>query len=222
MFPKARITGTTRSSSRGVIKFLEPKFRAACKRTQQLPTLFDQQCWELLRTCWQRCVNGCNNSQHCWDLQCIVGRIQPIILLRPCVMSARGSSNVGRAVQTDPTFLRYTSAITEQKKCWELLAEKFDWFQTFRNNMQKGVQTDATCNIQQCWGFLANNVASVCTKPKTATYQNSSIIRCTRVWNIVADELKLRMNALNDFKQAMAESVTKPPKTAHLVMLLIL
>ena len=76
--------------------------------------------------------------------------------------------------------------------------------------MQKGVQTDATCNIQQCWEFLANNVASVCTKPKTATFQNSYIIRCTRVWNIVADELKLRMNALNDFKQAMAESVTKP------------
>ena len=25
-------------------------------------------------------------------------------------------------VQTDPTLLRYASAITEQKKCWELLA----------------------------------------------------------------------------------------------------
>ena len=41
--------------------------------------------------------------------------------------------------------------------------EKFDWFQTLRNNMQQGVQTDATCNIQQCWELLANNVASVCT-----------------------------------------------------------
>ena len=29
--------------------------------------------------------------------------------------------------------------------------------------MQKGVQTDATCNIQKCWELLANNVASVCT-----------------------------------------------------------
>ena len=28
--------------------------------------------------------------------------------------------------------------------------------------MQKGVQMDATCNIQQCWELLANNVASVC------------------------------------------------------------
>ena len=25
------------------------------------------------------------------------------------------------------------------------------------------MQTDATCNIQQCWELLANNVASVCT-----------------------------------------------------------
>ena len=63
-------------------------------------------------------------------------------------MSVRGRNNVGRAVQTDPTLLRYASVITEQKKCWELLAEKFDRFQTLRNNMQQGVETDATCNIQ--------------------------------------------------------------------------
>ena len=59
-------------------------------------------------------------------------------------------NNVGRAVQMDPTLLRYASAIMEQKKCRELLAVKFDRFQTLRNNMQQGVQTDATCNIQQC------------------------------------------------------------------------
>ena len=108
-----------------------------------------------LRACWQWCANGCNNSQQCWDLQCIVGRIQPISLCKPCVMSVRGPNNVRRAVQTDPTLLRYASAITEQKKCWELLAEKFDRFQTLRNNIQQlvqhGVQTDATCSIQQCW-----------------------------------------------------------------------
>ena len=40
--------------------------------------------------------------------------------------------------------LGYASAITEKKKCWELLAQKFDRFQTLRNNMQQGVQTDAT------------------------------------------------------------------------------
>ena len=60
-------------------------------RTQQLPTLLAQQCWELLRLC------------------------------NPCVMSVRGPYNVGRAVQTDPTLVRYVSAITEQKKSWEFV-----------------------------------------------------------------------------------------------------
>ena len=58
---------------------------------------------------------------------------------------------------------------------WELLANnlasvctglklKFAHFQTLRNNMQQGVQTDATCTIQQCWELLAKNVAyAVCT-----------------------------------------------------------
>ena len=32
--------------------------------------------------------------------------------------------------------------------------------------MQQSVQTDATCNIQQCWELWVNNVASVCTQPK--------------------------------------------------------
>ena len=105
------------------------KTKAARKQTQQ--------CWELLRACWQWCANRCNNSQQCWDLQCIVGRIQPISLCKLCVMSVRGPNNAGRAVQTDPTLLRYASAIKEQKKCWELLAEKFDRFQTLCNNSQQ-------------------------------------------------------------------------------------
>ena len=58
-------------------------------------------------------------------------------------MSVRGPNNVGRAVQTDLTLLRYASAITEQKKYWELLAEKFDRFQTLRNITQ---QHPTTCN----------------------------------------------------------------------------
>ena len=31
--------------------------------------------------------------------------------------------------------------------------------------MQQDVQTDATCNTQQFWELLVNNVASVCTQP---------------------------------------------------------
>ena len=75
--------------------------KAACKRTQQLPTLLHQQCWELLRPCWQWRANGCNNSQQCWDLQRIVGRIQPISLCNSCPIKVHGPNNVGRAVQTD-------------------------------------------------------------------------------------------------------------------------
>ena len=86
---------------------------------RQLPTLLSDDMFSVrLNTLWHVitcyannggscCVrrqwraNGCNNFQQCWDLQCIVGRIQPIIsLCKPCVMSVRGPNNVGRAVQT--------------------------------------------------------------------------------------------------------------------------
>ena len=40
--------------------------------------------------------------------------------------------------------------------------------------MQLGVQTDATCNIQQSWELLVNNVASVCTQPKSPEEQKSA------------------------------------------------
>ena len=40
---------------------------------------------------------------------------------RPWVMRMRDTNNVERAAQTNPTLLQYASAITEQKKCWELL-----------------------------------------------------------------------------------------------------
>ena len=74
-------------------------------------------------------------------------------------MSVRGPNNVGRAVQMDPTLLRYASAIKEQKKCWELLAEKFDQFQTFHNNTQ---QHPTTCNrvSKQTQHVTSNNVGS--------------------------------------------------------------
>ena len=117
-----------------------------CKRMQQLPTML--------------------------DLQCIVGRTQLISLCNSCVMSVRGPNNVGRAVQIDPTLLRYASAITEQKKCWEFLAEKFDRFQTLLNNSQqkattyhrvcKRMQHLTSNNFGSCWPtmlrpFVAQN-----------------------------------------------------------------
>ena len=93
----------------------------------------------------------------------MVGRIQPIILCKPSIMRVLGLNNVGRAVKTDPTLLRYASAITEQKKCWELLAQKFDGFQTLRNNSQQHPTTrNRVCKRTQ--HVTSNNVASVCTR----------------------------------------------------------
>ena len=33
-----------------------------------LKPLLRQQCWKLLRPCWQWCANGCNNSKQRWKL----------------------------------------------------------------------------------------------------------------------------------------------------------
>ena len=53
-------------------------------------------------------------------------------------MCLHGLNIDGGAMQMDATLLCYASAIMEQKTCWELLC----------NNLQQGVQTGATCNIQ--------------------------------------------------------------------------
>ena len=67
-------------------------------------------------------------------------------------MHVCGPNNVGRAVQMDLTSLRYASATTKQKKCWELLAQKFDRFQQHATG--QAVQMDATYNIQHCCTHL--------------------------------------------------------------------
>ena len=138
-------------------------------------------------------VNGRNNSQHCCANDvvsccvCVGSDVQadattlnnvgtcsascegynPYVFV--IMRNERGGPNsVGRAVQTDPTLFRYASAITEQKNvrsCWLKSLTRFKLCATTRNNMQQGVQSDATCNIQQCWELLVNNVASVCTQP---------------------------------------------------------
>ena len=70
-----------------------------------------------------------------------------LYVVKDCVTTLKGH------VQSDAS----TSNLLLGQQCWELLAHKFDRFQilrnnfpTTRNNMQQGVQTDATCNTQQC------------------------------------------------------------------------
>ena len=104
-----------RAFARGFAHGLQ-SLKAVCKRTQQLPALLRQQCW---------------------NLQCIVGRIQPISLCKPCVMSVRGPKNVGIAMKTDPILLCYASAITEQKSCWLKSLTGFKLCATKRHNIQQ-------------------------------------------------------------------------------------
>ena len=74
----------------------------------------------------------------CWDLQCIVGRIQPIRLETMC--NARAwPHNVGRALQIAPILLRYASVITEQTVgiCWFKRLTGFKLSATIPNNTQQ-------------------------------------------------------------------------------------
>ena len=127
-----------------------------CKRTQQLPTLLAQLCWELLRPCWQWCVNRCNNSQQCWDLQCLVGRKQPIRLWRPCVRCACVAPTMLEAlckrVQHYCVTLRRSrnerNVGCVGSKVWPV-SNFAQQLPTTSNKMQQGVQTDTTCNIRQ-------------------------------------------------------------------------
>ena len=69
-------------------------------------------------------------------------------------------------------FRSHASMITEQKKCWELLAQKFDRFQPLRshsqqhaktyNNMQQGVkrtQHVTSHNVGSCWPTMLRPLA---------------------------------------------------------------
>ena len=91
-------------------------FREFSFRFGQGPSFFQYSCTTCKRPCWQWCKNKRNDSQQCWDLQCIVGRIQLIRLWQP-YWRVHGPNNVARAVQTSSTLLRYASSITEQKEC---------------------------------------------------------------------------------------------------------
>ena len=118
--------------------------QAPCKRAQQLPTL--------LRACWQWFSNGCNNSQQIWDLHCIVGRVQPISLRNPCVMSVvapKMLEELCKRIQHCCATLRRSRNKRNVGSCWLKNLTGFKLYATTSNNMQQGVQTDATCNIQQ-------------------------------------------------------------------------
>ena len=100
--------------------------KATCKRMHQLPALLGHWFWELLRPCGQWCANRCNNSQQCWDPQCIVGRIQPIRLWRPCVMIVRGPSKLEELCKRIQNCCPTQRASKKAAKIWnKYLSAKF-------------------------------------------------------------------------------------------------
>ena len=106
--------------------------QAPCKRAQQLPTL--------LRACWQWCSNGCNNSQQVWDLHCIVGRVQPISLRNPCVMSVvapKMLEELCKRIQHCCATLRRSGNKRNVGSCWLKSLTGFKLCATTRNNIQQ-------------------------------------------------------------------------------------
>ena len=86
------------------------------------------------------------------------GKEKPVRLCKPRVMRVRGPTileELCRSIHCCATFRRSQNN-RNLGRC--------DRFQTLCNNSQQGVQTDAACNIQQCWKLFTNNVASVCTR----------------------------------------------------------
>ena len=80
-----------------------------------------------------------------------------------------GPNNVGKAVRTVPTLLHYALPSRNKRNVGSFWLKSLTGFKlcaTILNNMQQGVQTDATCNIQHCWELLANNVTSICKRLK--------------------------------------------------------
>ena len=117
-----------------------------CKRMQQLPIMLGPAVHDGKDTTHKTLKTMCN--ARAWPQQCL--------------------KELGKRIQH---CYACTSAITERKKCWELLAEKFNRFQTLRNNSQ---QYATTCNsvrkrthaqhhghLTISLKLLANNVASV-------------------------------------------------------------
>ena len=106
-------------------------------------------------------------------------------------MSVRGPNNVGRAVQTDPTLLRHASAITEQKKCWELLAEKFDRFQT--------AQQHATTSNKQPKGEKSSKFCFF-----SFTYRNAKMTEARQCWLINDEEMEQTHETAIEIRQLIA------------------
>ena len=76
-----------------------------------------------------------------------------------------------RTLQTDPTLLRFGDHGT--KKCWELLAQKFDRLQTFAttcNRVCKRTQHVTSDNVGSCWPTMLRPFARGFTRLRSCVF----------------------------------------------------
>ena len=110
-------------------------------------------------------------NYQCWDLQCIVGRIQSITLWRPYVMRVRGAKEeLCKRIQHCCATLRRPRNKRNVGSCWLKNLTGFKLCATTPNNTQQHATTcsNRVCkrtqhvtsnNVGSCW---ANKVASDC------------------------------------------------------------
>ena len=116
--------------------------KATCKRTQQLPTLLGAVA-SVLVVVYKRMQ----------QLPAMLGATMHRVkdkthkTLESVCNARTWPQQCWESCATDQTLLRYASAITERRKCWQLLTQKFDKFQILRNNFQ---QHTTTCSRQLC------------------------------------------------------------------------
>ena len=168
LYPDAHVVSDSEISSKLHTKIIVEFLKATCKRTQQLPKLLGKQCWELLRSLQQWCAKGCNNSQQCCDLQCIVGWSRNGVY--PCVMRMRGQQQqcwkrCEDGSNIDPTLFQHRRSWNKRNigtgSCWLKCLTGFKLCGTTPNNTQQHTTTfNIVCirtqhvtsnNAGSCW-----------------------------------------------------------------------
>ena len=124
-----------------VVSPLVCRCQATCKRTHQLQTLLAQQCWELLRPCWQCCASGCNNSQHCWEgYHPFVNQVLYVCVAPTMLEDLRRSCANGSTIVT----FRFRDHGTNERNvgiCWLKSLAGSNLCATTRNNTQQHAKT---------------------------------------------------------------------------------
>ena len=140
--------------------------KAMCMQTgATTPNIFGPITLGLLRLCLQCCVDGCNKSQQCWYLQCIVGKDTTLKTLETTCDARVYPKECWKSCANGSNIVALRSGITKQ-----LLAQKFDRF--YSNSQQDATTCNRVCKRTQRVtsnnvGRSANNVASVYTGLKT-------------------------------------------------------